>query len=596
MILQALTELYQVLEQAGKIDPPGWAPAKISYAISLSPDGTLETILPLKIEQKKGEKAAWVPRIVTLPAPVKRASNVAANFLWDNAGYLLGLPDDEQEKHVQRARKSFAAAKDLHEKLLTNVDSDAAKAVIRFFETWNPETSADQLAQITPDDILKDLRKGANLIFCVSAAYVQEDKDVRRAWDEHYGADESGGPQGVCLVTGESGTLVKTHPYIKNVAGASKIGSTLVSFNGPAFSSYGKEQNENAPITKDTAFAYTSALNYLLTDAYYLGDMSVVFWAKNGEDAYRELFGAYAFGLGASEITAEFRSAVESLCCGVPVEYADARLLPETEFYVLGISPNAARLSVRLFLRDTFQGFLLHVQAHYRRMEIICPTFDKREYLSPWAMLNETIPQQCDSKIPAPVLEGELLRAILTNTCYPATLLAGVMMRIQADHQMTRGRAAIIKAYYLKLAEETGRDNPNIPKEVLQMAVNDKTNHLPYTLGRIFSVLEGIQLAATPKIGVTFKDKYLDRAAMTPAMIMPMLVNNVQPALTKLRNTERKRGLAISFDKKLTELFGLIDAVEFPARLSLEQQGSFHLGYYHETQARYQKKEEKSDE
>ena len=204
----------------------------------------------------------------------------------------------------------------------------------------------------------------------------------------------------------------------------------------------------------------------------------------------------------------------------------------------------------------------------------------------------ETVNQNSRDKSPAPDLAGEVLRAILNDTLYPATLLNGVTLRIRAEHEITRGRAAIIKAYYKKLAEVTERENPDIPEEVLQVSLNETSANIPYTLGRLFSVLETIQESANPGINATIKDKYFNSAAATPAAIFPILINLAQKHLKKLRRNNT--GLVIFYDKQLTDLCSRIGE-SYPSRMNLPQQGSFQLGYYHQTQSRYQKKEEKEN-
>ena len=204
--------------------------------------------------------------------------------------------------------------------------------------------------------------------------------------------------------------------------------------------------------------------------------------------------------------------------------------------------------------------------------------------------MSETVNQNARDKSPAPELAGEVLRAVLNNTPYPATLLNGITLRIRAEREVTRGRAAILKAYYQKLAETTGREHPDVPKEVLQVSLNPDAANVPYTLGRLFSVLEAIQEAANPGINATIKDKYFNSAAATPAVIFPILINLAQKHLKKLWSSNA--GLVIFYEKQITELCSRLGE-SYPARMSLPQQGAFQLGYYHQTQARYQKKEEK---
>ena len=585
MILQALTDYYHVLEREGKIAAPGWGPVKVSFALELGDDGTLEQVISIQTEQQKGKKTVIAPQIISLPAPVKRTVGVAANFLCDNSGYMLGI---DAKGKPQRTRECFDACRALHEQLLDGVDSPAARAVLAFFRTWDPEQTREHPALA---EQLDDVLAGGNLVFRTAEGYVHNDPAVRQAWENHYNA-AGDGPQGICLVTGEYGPVEAVHPAIKNVAGAQSSGAALVSFNAPAFCSYGKEQNLNAPTGKSAAFAYTAALNHLLADrdhVYRVGDATVVCWAKGGKDAYTSLFSGFAFDAPVPYSFSDLQGMVKRLCGGNHVEY-DAELLdPDMEFYILGLSPNAARLSVRFFLRNTFGGFLRNVQANQDRLEIVRPAYDKFETLPLWKLLSETVNQNSRDKSPAPDLAGEVLRAILNDTLYPATLLNGVTLRIRAEHEITRGRAAIIKAYYKKLAEVTERENPDIPEEVLQVSLNETSANIPYTLGRLFSVLEAVQASANPGINATIKDKYFNSAAATPAVIFPILINLAQKHLKKLKGSNA--GLVIFYDKQLTDLCSRIGE-SYPAHMSLPQQGSFQLGYYHQTQARYQKKEE----
>lgn len=583
MILQTLTEYYQSLAQAGKIAAPGWGPVKVSFVLYLTPDGTLEGVSSTQVEQAKGKKTVLAPRSMSLPAPVKRSSGIAANFLCDNSGYLLGV---DNKGKPQRALECFAACRALHEKILDGVDTPAANALLAFFRSWEPEKALEHPALA---EHLDEILSGANLVFRSDGGFVHEDLAVRQAWETYYHS-AGDGPQGVCLVTGETGPIESIHPSIKNVAGAQSSGAALVSFNAPAFCSYGKEQNLNAPTGKFASFAYTAALNHLLSDrdhVYRVGDATVVCWAKTGETAYQDAFQMF-FSDYYGE--AELKKLIGTLCQGDPVVYDETMLDPNMEFYILGLSPNAARLSVRFFLRNTFGGFLQNIQAHYDRLEIVRPAYDKFEVLPLWKLLSETVNQNARDKSPAPELAGEVLRAVLNNTPYPATLLNGITLRIRAEREVTRGRAAILKAYYQKLAEAAGREHPDMPKEVLQVSLNPDAANVPYTLGRLFSVLETIQEAANPGINATIKDKYFNSAAATPAVIFPILINLAQKHLKKLRSSNA--GLVIFYEKQITELCSCLGK-SYPARMSLSQQGAFQLGYYHQTQARYQKKEEK---
>ena len=576
MILQALVDCYEALSASGKIARPGWGPVKASVALELTETGKIFQAIFLKEEVEKGKKKVLVPKIFDLPAPVKRTVGVAANFLCDNSSYILGF--DEKGK-PKRSLECFAACKALHEKILDGVESPAAKAVSAFFENWEPEKAREHPAL---QDYMDELLAGGNLIFRYDGQFVHEDPAIRQAWQEYY--DQSGdGPEMVCLVTGKTGPVENIHPSVKGVQGAQSSGAALVSFNAPAFCSYGKEQNLNAPTSKYAAFAYTSALNYLIASPEYgsrVGDTTVLFWAKNGNPEYSELAMWGIFGGPAPYTEQELQSMVQNLCKGRAVTYEETLLDPDMDFYILGLAPNAARLSVRFFLHNQFGSILQNVQAHYDRLEIVKPPFEKFEALPVWKLLSETVNQNSREKEPLPALAGETLRAILNNTRYPATLLNGVTMRIRAERKITWGRAAILKAYYLQ------NPHPDVPKEVLTVSLNPKSKNPYYTLGRFFSVLEAVQSAANPGINATIKDRYFNSASATPSIVFPTLLN-----LSEKHRKKLAAGQRIYYEKQIMELLAVLGE-SFPTRLSLPQQGTFQLGYYHQTQERYQKKEE----
>ncbi len=579
MILQALVDCYEALSASGKVARPGWGPVKTSIALELTETGEISQAIFLKEEEEKGkkkEKKVLVPKIFDLPAPVKRTVGVAANFLCDNSSYILGFDDKGKPK---RSLECFAACKALHEKVLDGVESPTAKAVLAFFQNWKPEKAREHPAL---QDYMNELLAGGNLIFRYDGQFVHEDPAIRQAWQEYY--DQSGdGPDMVCLVTGNTGPVENIHPSVKGVQGAQSSGAALVSFNAPAFCSYGKEQNLNAPTSKYAAFAYTSALNYLIASPEYssrVGDTTVLFWAKNGNPEYSSIFNWGIFGGTAPYNEHELRSMIQNLCKGQAVTYEETLLDPEMDFYILGLAPNAARLSVRFFLHNHFDSILQNVQAHYDRLEIVKPSFEKFETLPVWKLLSETVNQNSREKEPVPTLAGETLRAILNNTRYPATLLNGVTIRIRAERKITWGRAAILKAYYLQ------NTHPDVPKEVLMVSLNPESKNPYYTLGRLFSVLEAVQSAANPGINATIKDRYFNSASATPSIVFPTLLN-----LSEKHRKKLTAGQRIHYEKQIMELLAVLGE-SFPARLSLPQQGTFQLGYYHQTQERYQKKEE----
>ncbi len=579
MILQALVQHYEDLTVKGMIAPPGWSPVKVSYSLELDEEGRLLRTASIQEKIQKGKKNVLAPRMIDLPAPVKRASNIASNFLCDNSTYLLGL---DEKPDIQRTRNCFADSRAFHEKLLKDIDSAPARAVLRFFQSWDPKKGAEHPAL---QDNLSSIIAGANLVFRLNGDFVHNDPAIRQAWQNHYDA-KGDGPRAICLVTGRESPVEAVHPAIKGVRGAQSSGAALVSFNAPAFCSYGKTQNLNAPTGKYASFAYTAALNHLLADREHtqiLGDTTVVCWAQGGEPAFQDAFGAFAFGLQSSYTEKELQGMVKNLLNGLPVQFDETLLDRDRPFYILGLAPNAARLSVRFFLRNSFGEFLKNVQNHYDRIEIVKPAYDSFNTLPLWKLLGETVNQKSKDKSPSPNMAGAVLRSVLMDEPYPATLLQGALLRIRAEQEVTRGRAAIIKAYYLK------NPHQNIDKEVLTVSLNPDSTNIPYNLGRLFSVLEDIQSAAAPRIKSTIKDQYFNSASFTPGHIFPILLKLSQKHLKKL-----SVGTRINYEKQIRDLADTLPDV-YPSRLSLPQQCSFQLGYYHQTQKRYEKKEETSN-
>lgn len=582
MILQALVELYDSLVKKGKLDQPGWQEIKVTHALMLDQDGALARVVPLMSPDPVGKKGKMIPRVMKLPVQAKRTVGIAANFLCDNSSYILGV---DAKGKPQRSKDCFAACGERHSALLAEVDHPAARAVVRFFENWQPEHAHEHPGLLPVWD---EIISGGNIVFMVGDEFVHEIQQVRAAWNTAY-SDSGDGESMRCLVTGEMSAIARLHPSIKGVRNAQSSGASLVSFNAPAYDSFGRDggQGANAPVSQRAAFAYGSALNYLVSKQehrVFLGDMTVVFWA---EDAEEEPVDCFAALLGGEETIAEddFKNLMRALASGKAVQWRDVPIYPSNRFYVLGLAPNAARLSVRFFIQENFGTLAARMERHYERLEIIRPKFDTRAQLSVWSLLNETVNAKSRDKSASPQMSGDMLRAILTGGLYPATLLNLTELRIRAEHVITRGRAAIIKAYLLRNVCETGSNDEY--REALQVELNENSNNRAYVLGRLFSVLEALQKAANPGINTTIVDRYFNSACATPAVVFPQLIRLAQAHLKKLSEGNR-----IYFNRQITELVGKFDS-EYPVRLGLYEQGIFQIGYYHQTQKRYEKKEDK---
>lgn len=582
MILQALVQHYENLAGQDKVSKPGWCHAKVSYLIDLKEDGTIKEIIPLKREEERGKKKVWVSETICVPEMVTRSSGVSANFLCDNAKYFLGIDADGTG---QRVIECFQAAKARHLSILKDSESMMAKAICRYFEHWNPET-----AQENPvvKEHWEELNDGGNLIFGMGGHYAQDDELIKRIWEKQQEQKEEG-QVGTCLVTGQKTKIARIHRGIKGVPGAQSSGAALVSFNAPAFESYGKEQSYNAPVGQYAEFAYTTALNYLLNQREYrfpMGDSMVVFWAESGEQEYQRIF--FSSLDPQPDNQEQIRKVFENLKRGIWVDLEDINLDMNQKFYILCLAPNAARLSVRFFYQNSFGNILKNIEKHYSRMEIVRPSWENRAYLGIRQMLMETVNQKSKDKSPVPNMAAMVLKAVLSDDRYPASLYTDTLIRIRAEQgKVTCGRAAIIKAFLIqnyKWKEGEGC-----------MGLNVECKEPAYVLGRLFAILEFIQKDANPGINTTIRDRYFNSACTTPASVFPVLIKLKNSHIKKLE--QESGGTKIYYEKLLTELMGNL-AVEgkgtgFPRRLSLEEQGKFMLGYYHQIQKKYEKKEDK---
>ncbi len=583
MILQALVDYFDRMVDKGGLERPGWQPAKVSFGLEVDQNGVIARVVPLQVPVKRGNKDALAPQEIYVPAQVKRAVNIAANFLCDNSSYILGI---DGKGKPERARSCFEAAREMHVRLLGNSPLPEARAIVNFFNNWRIE-DADKCEALK--EYKDEIIAGGNLAFMFGTKYAKDIPEFKRIWDDEYNAAEGEIMQ--CLVTGERGVIATLHPNIKGFPGAQSSGASLVSFNAPAYESYGREgaQGANAPVGARAAFAYTAAINSLLGDGrhrQHLGDTMALFWAEDAQEVYCAVFMAMAGDIVTDK---DMNIVMNKLAQGLDCDWDGIPLHPENKFFILGLSPNAARLSVRFFLRDSFGRFAANMRDHHERLEIARPKFDERRLLSFWQLLDETVNQKSRDKKPIPNLVGELERAVLLGENYPATLYNMVQMRIRAEREITRGRAAIIKAYLMKNTLSS-REEANTKYEgALCVNLNENCNYPAYVLGRLFSVLEEVQSAANPNINTTIRDRYFNSACATPAIVFPQLIKLAQAHLKKL-----SEGGSIYYNKRITELLGSLNS-EYPRRLSLYDQGIFQLGYYQQTQKRYEKKEDKQN-
>lgn len=597
-MLAALVEYYDQLlsRYPSEIPTIGWCTANVAYIAQISQTGELENIIPV-VDRKKMKRK--------VPQQQKRASGIAANFLCDKAEYVFGVCNqkdtnpDKKKKAIVRAAQCFEASRNLHRQILGECESPCAKALLAFFELWQTDAAVEHPALLAAGD---KILAGGNIEFAVNVEgeFVNclDDDEIHRAWDWYLQTPSDDSECMRCLVTGELTQPARLHPSIKGVYGAQSSGASLVSFNAPAFESYGhdKEQGRNAPVSETAAQAYGIALNYLLSNPDHhlrIGDTTVVYWSEKQDQNNSALMSmmlggwAEAFADASSNDTdAIVGAALKAVVRG---EYRDLDGIDiDATFYVLGLAPSAARLSVKFFFKSSFGTMLDNVGKHYRLIDIVHAPYE-REYLTPYQLLKEVEPPKAKKPVVAPVLAGPLLRSILEGLPYPQSLYANCLMRVHATQEdkdnnakkVTRGRAAIIRAYLIRNCRRNAYD-----EEGLTVALNEERNETAYCLGRAFSILERIQEGANNQVTIT--NRYFNAASTTPAVVYPQLIRLAESHLTKMKRS--KPGYAVVLEKKLGEVLSEQRVTHFPKRLSQEEQGDFMLGYVHQRNSWYAKK------
>lgn len=581
MILQALVDYYEALVAKGKrIPPPGWEIVVVSYALEIDESGMLISVLPLKTPSPNGKK--MIPRPMFLPERERNSSDTTACFLCDDRRYVLGIPESNEQKHIKKAQEAFEDSRTRYAKILAGTACKEATAISIFFESW--ETQKDRcremIAQIEPKE---------NIVFLINNRYAHEVKELRNAWNEYhwntvYTTEKR------CMVTGNIESICRIHPSF-NIPGGTN--PKIVSFDeeSVSFCSYGKdgEQGLNVQIGNITASKYGNALKYLIQDAkhsFSVSGMKVVFWAEDANHVKEDIFEKILNPDNSvdDELLADV---IPSILNGKGFNFDGVPCDPDNNFYILGLYASAkGRLGVRFFLFNSFGRLISNMKEHYDRLGIVFDNRNKRTYISPWALLHETVNQKSNDD-PLPQMAGDMLRAILINGAYPETLYWRTIMRIMATQddkdnnifKITRGRAAIIKAHLIKNH-----------KYKIEGELMEEEKNTAYILGRLFSVLEEIQDAASDStINVTIKDSFFNTACLTPMYAFARLL---QLKNHHIKVIERKSyGYAINLEKKVTKLVNMLNNPPFPSHQSIQEQGMFILGYYHQTQKRYEKKD-----
>jgi CRISPR-associated protein Csd1 len=565
MIIQALNDYYLRLSEQEKAVPPfGFSFEKIHFALVLGNSGKLIDVKDLR--EIDGKKA--VPRVLMVPAPNKKSSGIDPNFLWGNTGYVLGF-DNKEHKDKNRLKKMFESFRKLQNKLGKGIDYKGIDVVLKFLDSW----------EIKNTNTLKyhDEIAGMNVVFQMDGErnFIHDHYLITNRWKEYKKGRQSN-YEAACLVCGEKKPIARLHQSIKGVKDAQSSGASLVSFNLDSFCSYNKNQSFNSPVSEEITFNYTTALNYLLRfdsrQKIQIGDATTVFWAEGSNPVEGFLKDILDPGSNESNVS-DLRRFLEAASQGrMPREIEDSKNM---KFYILGLSPNASRISVRFWHVSSVREIILRIGQHFKDMKIKENYENDPLFPGIWQLLKETAVQGKTDNI-SPQLAGSLTRSILTGNRYPSRLLATILGRIKADQKINYLRASMIKAYLARnIRFNTGNES-----EVIKMSLNADERNIGYRLGRLFAVLEKAQKDAVPGANSTIKDRYYGSASSTPASVFPQLLRLTQHHI-------RKSEYGANIEKHIENI--VRDIQKFPSHLIIEDQGMFALGYYHQKQEFYKK-------
>ncbi|ABA05199.1 CRISPR-associated protein, Csd1 family [Nitrobacter winogradskyi Nb-255] len=583
-ILASLVRAYDHLPDA---PPFGYSMQNIGVIVSLNEDGSVANV----IDWRDGEGKRKKPRPMLVPQPVKRTAGIAPNFLWDKTSYVLGVTSGDG----RRTADEHAAFKERHERELAGSDDAGLNALLKFLRQWTPDQF---LAPVWPDE-MRDQNVGFVLESDRRENLWLHQRDAAKALWERISQEASGGAQ-ICLVTGEANPVARLHPSIKGVWGGQTAGASIVSFNLDAFTSYGHEQGDNAPVSELAAAKYTTALNRFLERGsghrIQIGDASTVFWAdsadaeaaKIAESAFSQFFDpADDAAAGDAAETRKIAILLERIRKGEQIEKIDAGLAKDVRFYVLGLAPNAARISIRFYFEDDFSVLGRNYQRFVEDMRIE-PAW-RQPYPPLWRYLRETAVLGKGENVP-PNLAGEWMRSILSGTNYPLTLLAAVLSRIRADGEINALRVGMLRALLVR-NYRMKPENRNKRREA-PVALDPENRNKGYLLGRLFAVYEQAQTAALGRnVNATIKDKFYGSASATPRRVFSLLDRNSANHLSKVG--KERPGQRVNIEKTIGAIMDMMMPGEdpFPASLSAAEQALFGLGYYHQRGEFFRKRE-----
>ena len=574
MILHALTQYYQRKAKSdGGVAPEGFENKEIPFIIVIDKQGKfiqLEDTRELKNKKK-------VARTFLVPKGLGRSGSKSyevSNLLWDHYGYVLAYAGEKGQEQADKQHASFTA--NVNELKQALPDDAGVAAVAAFLASAEEKSKVMQAANWAECAKVK----GCNLSFRLvdeAVDLVCQSKAVQAYVSQANQAQSDNIPKGICLVTGKLAPIARLHNPVK---GVNAKPAPFTSVNLSAFESYGKEQGFIFPVGEQVMFEYTTALNTLLAgeNRFRIGDVTAICWSAKPTPLEEHL--ASLINGGGKDNPDAHIDAVKSLYKSL---YNGKYTEPDgkEKFYLLGLSPNSARIVVRFWHETTVAALSESIAAWYDDLQMVRgENSPYPEYMPLPRLLGNLVLDGKMENLPSDLI-AQVTDAALNNRVLPVSLLQAALRRNKAEQKITYGRASLLKAY-INRAIRAGRLK-NMKE--LTMSLDRNRQDIGYVLGRLFAVLEKTQAEANPGLNATIADRYFGSASSTPIAVFGTLIRLSKHHLSKL-NTEQYKGKRIFLEKLFQEIIGKID--NFPNHLDINHQVLFGIGYYHQKQDFFQ--------
>ncbi len=571
MILRALTQYYQrKAESDGGVAPEGFENKEIPFIIVIDKQGNfiqLEDTRELKGKKKVG-------RTFLVPKGLGRSGSKSyevSNLLWDHYGYVLAYAGEKGQEQADKQHASFTAKVNELKQVLP--DDAGVTAVAAFLSSAEEKSKVMQATNWVECAKVK----GCNLSFRLveeTVDLVCQSKMVQDylsvSSDNNEETDDF--KEGICLITGKKTLVARKHHQISGIH-KQPTPFCAVDKGSTAFHSYGKKQGFAFPVGKQAMFEYTTALNTLLAceNRFRIGDVTAICWSAKPTPLEEHL--ASLISGGGKDNPDAHIDAVKSLYKSL---YSGKYTEPDgkEKFYLLGLSPNSARIVVRFWHETTVAALSESIAAWYDDLQMVRgENSPYPEYMPLPRLLGNLVLDGKMENLPSDLI-AQVTDAALNNRVLPVSLLQAALRRNKAEQKITYGRASLLKAY-INRAIRAGRLK-NMKE--LTMSLDRNRQDIGYVLGRLFAVLEKTQAEANPGLNATIADRYFGSASSTPITVFGTLMRLLPHHLNKLEF----EGRAVQLQWEIRQI--LEHCQRFPNHLNLEQQGLFAIGYYHETQ------------